>query len=185
VVTVDAGTPKKREANSRAALGLSLSAMVAEVATQTVSWESRPQNGAEPTDQTRGFRSLSSRESVGFVEDQKIQACSGEQFDIPLAGEQQFKLFDVGEQNPWLTSRATHFVARADFFRRVNSVAAMFRPEGSKFGFVVGAGRAWRHAGTRSRVVRCLANVHAKTDAGAGQQRAEAPSWSSASEFIG
>lgn len=91
---------------------------------------------------------------MGFVEDQKIQACSSEQFDIPLAGEQQFELFDVGEQNPRLTARATHFLTRADFFGRVDGVTAVFRSEGSEFGFVIrGKNRAASESPERCRPV--------------------------------
>ena len=78
--------------------------MVADVATQTVSCASRPQNAPQAADQARRLGALRAGERVRLVEDEEVEPGVGEELDVPLARQQQLELLDVGEQDPRLAA---------------------------------------------------------------------------------
>ena len=53
---------------------------------------------------------------MGFVEHQVVEARSGKEFDVLLAGEEQLQLLDVGEEDAGLFSGRPHGLAGADLF---------------------------------------------------------------------
>lgn len=48
----------------------------------------------QSADQAGGFRALRARERVGLIEDKEVQPRSGEEFDVPLTGEERFELLE-------------------------------------------------------------------------------------------
>ena len=63
------------------------------------------------------------REGVGLVEYQVVEARTREQFDVLLSGEEQLQLLDVGEEDAGLLAGRPHGLAGADFFGRVDRLA--------------------------------------------------------------
>ena len=127
--------------------------------------------GAESADEAGGFCALGPGEGVCFVEGEEVESGVVEEFDVALACEEKFELFDVGEEDAWLATGAAHFFAGADFFGGIDCFAAIFGAIGGEFGFVVGAGGAlWEaNAGDFVGFFGCLADIHAEGDAGPGE----------------
>ena len=109
---------------------------------------------------------------MGLVEHQVVQARAGEKFDVAAAGQQQFQLLHVGEQDARLAARRPHRFARAHFLSGVDGFSLTVFSRLLQPRPVVSPGRTGGQAEARhSRLpFRRLADVDAERNTGPGQQ---------------
>ena len=134
-----------------------------------------PAERAKAPDEAGRFRPQRAGERMRFVEHEEIEPRAREELDVLLPRQQQLELLDVGEENPRLSCRAAHDLARADLLGRIDRLAAAFASRPFQPGLVVGPRRSRRqpHAGHVRLVLGRLADIHAERNPGARQQPAQ------------
>ncbi len=132
----------------------------------------RPAERAKPPDEAGRLRPQRAGERVRFVEHHEIEPGAGEELDVLLPRQQQLELLDVGEENPRLSSRGAHDLARAGLLGRTDRLAAAVAPRLSQAGVEVGSRRprGQPDPGYPRFVLRRLADIHAEGNPGTRQQ---------------